>query len=415
MRHHAEKCINLPEHPELWTQLRGLLWECVRNALMLISDTEGDADARLSSLHNKQHEIHAFTALKELFIAEPLLQRAFLGSKDWCKTPGEESYASAMEIWSFVEHGIRLQLDKPERQTFTSKAFDEFWKAFEEYGRTDTQQWGFVAPLINFVADPTVEIIQLSERIRIRQLSANEKIKFKINEEPWGVAKQYCVEALTTAPKEFSLSPASAEKPVNSVVSALRIIGNPKVWVNRIWAVSDSPFSGSPMGWRPFRWEGDRGIPLFAHTEEEGLYVLHRQQSDELRSLWNKLWRILNQTARLNLILHRHALAFERFRASPEDALVDAWVALEGMFLPGIDRAIRATASARISSFLGTDETGRKEIRDFISESYRVRSKIVHGEPMDEQKVFSTASTTFDYLQLSLRKLILHYDSFPYK
>lgn len=99
-------------------------------------------------------------------------------------------------------------------------------------------------------------------------------------------------------------------------------------------------------------------------------------QLGELSNLWGHLQNSPN-LSRLNLALRRWNAATER--TSPEDSLLDYWIALESLFMTGINSELKFRASLRIAAMLGRTPEERVTIFEDMSNSYNARSEIVHG------------------------------------
>lgn len=90
------------------------------------------------------------------------------------------------------------------------------------------------------------------------------------------------------------------------------------------------------------------------------------------------------------------ALALRRFdgayeRRDPEDALLDLWIAFEALLIPGDTAELSYRASLRIGRLVGGSREERWQAFKDARQSYRMRSKVVHGEapPKDLDQVLS--------------------------
>jgi hypothetical protein len=81
----------------------------------------------------------------------------------------------------------------------------------------------------------------------------------------------------------------------------------------------------------------------------------------------------------LPLILDRFDSAFSR--RSPQDRLIDLWIALEAMILPDGRAELRYRAALRLAHLVGEGSQGKREVFELARESYDCRSRVVHGSP----------------------------------
>jgi len=106
-------------------------------------------------------------------------------------------------------------------------------------------------------------------------------------------------------------------------------------------------------------------------------YVLEASQVDDLARTYGHLSEP-GPSGALKVAIARFNFAYEKSRR--EDKLIDYWVALEALFLPGISDELSFRASLRIAYFLGVDTDDRQRKYKVIKDSYNARSWIVHGE-----------------------------------
>jgi hypothetical protein len=83
------------------------------------------------------------------------------------------------------------------------------------------------------------------------------------------------------------------------------------------------------------------------------------------------------------------ALALRRFNSSyvrqdVADVLIDLWVAVEALLLPDGSAELSYRASLRLARAAGADEQGRRDAFDVARHSYSMRSKVVHGDDVDD-------------------------------
>jgi hypothetical protein len=107
--------------------------------------------------------------------------------------------------------------------------------------------------------------------------------------------------------------------------------------------------------------------------------------------------------ARFELALRRFNLAHER--GNHDDALIDFWVGLEALFSDS-NADVSFKASFRIAYFIGKDGKDKKSVFKRLRNSYKVRSKLVHGveHPSD---TFPARSAAEDALRRGLAQMIV--------
>jgi hypothetical protein len=109
----------------------------------------------------------------------------------------------------------------------------------------------------------------------------------------------------------------------------------------------------------------------------------------------------------------RLSLALRRFNSSyarqdPADVLIDLWVAIEALLLPDGNAELSYRAALRLARAAGTDEHTRRSAFDQAKASYRVRSKLVHGDDVSDEKVKATVAETRNLLRDALRTWLLN-------
>ena len=91
---------------------------------------------------------------------------------------------------------------------------------------------------------------------------------------------------------------------------------------------------------------------------------------------------------------------------------LDTMFVLENIFLRNTNQELKYKLSMRMAYVLGgNDKEKRKEIFNFIKESYDIRSKIVHGgeiKGLDKQRVFKLRELTKDSLKIFFKERDLY-------
>jgi len=93
--------------------------------------------------------------------------------------------------------------------------------------------------------------------------------------------------------------------------------------------------------------------------------------------------RLLLATLRIE-IPRRARLALDRLlmaeeRNQPQDRLIDSWIGLEAVLLPGQTAELTYRARLRGAALAGGDTTQRRRVVDLLRASYEDRSRLVHG------------------------------------
>jgi hypothetical protein len=134
-------------------------------------------------------------------------------------------------------------------------------------------------------------------------------------------------------------------------------------------------------------------------------YVL--KQTDEAR-----LRRVFRCPSN-DILLRKYSMAFSRFdeaywRHKREDRLIDAWIALESLFMPDVDpREATYRLALRIAYFLGRTPQERLTIDKDVRDSYKLRSDVVHGRSYKQPDLGAATEKTLGYLRAILRALLL--------
>ena len=115
----------------------------------------------------------------------------------------------------------------------------------------------------------------------------------------------------------------------------------------------------------------------------------------DLKRIWPLLQRPLD--AKLGAAFHRFELSHDR--TDPEDRIIDYWVALESLFLPGDDRELGRAASQRLAFFIEGAGAQRLTTYRNAKKSYGFRSDVVHSNVYDPADVEDSANLVQDYLR----------------
>ncbi len=159
---------------------------------------------------------------------------------------------------------------------------------------------------------------------------------------------------------------------IRDVVRALRLHHHGISGTSVLWFAPDPDL----------RWEDNSPDSMYRSPEAstdgfEGRFECHLgpRSGEALRTLFDRLRRPLG--GNLALVLDRLDSAYSR--RAPRDQLIDLWVALEALVLPGIREELRFRSSLRLAHLVGDSAAKKKEIFDLAMDSYVCRSKVVHG------------------------------------
>ena len=140
---------------------------------------------------------------------------------------------------------------------------------------------------------------------------------------------------------------------------------------------------------RVHRIKGRCTKPLTGFCTTEAMYCDRRQDSNVYPAL------VSEQGTRMSGV----GSSFDKF--SPDDKLVDLWIALESLFAPDIDSEIKFRGALRIARFLCRDNKMRQEIYDDMRHSYDWRSAIVHGSGDRRRKDLTKKGDLEEVLQIT--------------
>jgi len=175
----------------------------------------------------------------------------------------------------------------------------------------------------------------------------------------------------------------------------LRLVRDAPPFVPLVWWDWDT---FSPYASRPTidRWE--------LLPDGSSLVVAAAGSLDDLPSVASNL-PAATAKPQFDLAIRRYNQACAR--SSPEDQLIDCWIALEALFLPEKDE-LSYRASIRIARFVGQDPPERENLRKAIRDSYDLRSALVHGAtPNFKKSSFENLSGAVDSTRDVLRRSLL--------
>jgi hypothetical protein len=119
-------------------------------------------------------------------------------------------------------------------------------------------------------------------------------------------------------------------------------------------------------------------------SEERSYYIAESELSglkDFLREYMDTAWDKKKTRTSLGIALNRYTDGFERNRL--EDKIIDYMIGLEALYLSENPGELAYTLAHRLSILLSQDKKERQELFKKTRESYRLRSRIVHGQKYD--------------------------------
>jgi len=160
-------------------------------------------------------------------------------------------------------------------------------------------------------------------------------------------------------------------------------------------------------------WIGGRGLQRvhFVDAFAAGWcpYGLEAEDVPTLKQLVEALELSLSQQKGLRRAVQRFNASYRR--GDDQDRIVDHWIALEGLFLRGEMGELTFKGAVRIAHYLGQSPAERWGFYTDAKRSYRLRSKIVHGERVKEAEVEAVRPQTEEMLRMALRAVVLHPES----
>lgn len=237
---------------------------------------------------------------------------------------------------------------------------------------SDVDQLGFTDALIRRLGPSDLEALRSAEKqtmvggFAIDYGVPGDKRWYEVVNDQW----PWVIE-ITQKPKEFWIASVFAEFVHNAVQSALRIVDE-SFFFTFGPAVGQAGVPGSLMGqFGLLPRESDVEIP------EEAKYRLSAEATAEVKAVW--LGQMALEGSRAQLAVRRFNLGYER--RTGDDSLIDLWIGLEALFSEsGTD--ISYKAAMRIAYYLGKTPDERKALFKAVKDSYNVRSRLVHGDPL---------------------------------
>ena len=193
--------------------------------------------------------------------------------------------------------------------------------------------------------------------------------------------------------------PGIIEDPTfDTVISALRLVRPAAVSYSVVSVKVRAPLFGTQFG---IGAGGSSWSSPGRRAWGSSTLVFSERDVDSARRLVDRM-TTARPNALLSRALDRFSFACERIRA--EDALVDAWIALEALYLKRDEQAELAfRAALRVGAFLGRNPDEREWLYRVTKKSYDTRSRIVHGDPAPLQ-LHSMSTFCREILRLTLTR-----------
>lgn len=304
-------------------------------------------------------------------------------------------------IYDYLEKAKTIEFDE---QAFNT-VFDRLRQDIESPNITVKE----LSPLMNASLD--CESITIAPYLVIRKLTANELERWLNNyiRYPYfpmhsslsaDVTQLDCAMEVTYE-KQRHEAWGSNKEIINSttdLVTTLRLLTDKNVYIAFTVQSSDSilqPSGGTSSSLRPH---------LLGPKAE-----ISASLGQDIIDTWNSIRSLPNESP-IRLALRRWNTVFERF--DPDDALIDYWIALEGLFVPDSSQEVRHRSSFRIGASIGETSEEREKIYKDLLESYDLRSRIVHGGVPTTKKKTELINTTRSYLRRALVQILSSTDTF---
>lgn len=288
-------------------------------------------------------------------------------------------------------------------ETIEQQALDSCIKSLESAFVSETVNVDFLSVLCNFKMDP--DVIDLGSDVILQGLNCQDVSSlwnshgglqqlFPMTGFPLsspsdisGVLrfrKQYLKQIISGDPPLRKPVLVSTQETANlfaTVITGLRLLKSGAVRMGPIFKTPDFPFmTGSTSVLQ--------GAILHRHGEET--YSLLQSDIDSLKDVVGAL-RKISPSSRNAMTTGINRISYASERASAEDALIDIMIALEALVLSGVGAAkyrgeLRFRLSLYIARFLAKDESERVRLYKLVREAYDLRSKIVHGDALDDQE-----------------------------
>ncbi|KYH32463.1 HEPN domain-containing protein [Neomoorella mulderi] len=260
-----------------------------------------------------------------------------------------------------------------------------------------------VAPLLN-ASMKSVQQVEFTSDLILRPVS-EEELESWLNDNqaflpgdlpvPFYqlIAIECCVEARYSQQKSEPIGQTDAQARTDGVITALRLTSGRNVC---------APFFQTTVHRISYPLRSYRSQRAGVCLPDQPA-VIDEALTERLRGLWQRMTGSPN-AGKVRLALSRWNNSFER--RSPADRLIDYWIALESLLTADSSQEVTFRAALRTAALLGGSGTEKLEIYKQMKKSYKVRSDIVHGRPIEEKKIWEQAAQTQEHLRQILLKLL---------
>jgi hypothetical protein len=298
---------------------------------------------------------------------------------------------------SLLEDKQSLHLDESE--------LDALCEQLEEYLYSGTKMYYF-APIFNFELEP--ERLELDGGITISKISSDlfttiwRSYDFSLLPSHMIFQVRYVMGLFYTHPKGKPISVENPRDRFRHVISALRLFKKGVPGFNILYSKSTG-----------FGYALTSTISGSDRMSFSGLgCTLTSAEAQSFAEFWKFYMSTMSANNKfIDIAVRRFNSALEGRTA--EDKLIDCMIALEALYGSEIDE-LRYRLSLRASILLGSGIADTSFIREIISESYKLRSKIVHGKSVKPIRIIEREITLNELVsQLSeyVRKSILAFMS----
>lgn len=317
-----------------------------------------------------------------------------------------------MQLWwvtNMLARFIHDYLEKATEGKFDEKAFNTVFDHLRQDIQSPTITVKELSPLMNASMD--CERITIAPHLALRKLTVNELEKwhndylrypfFSVHSSLIGDVTQLdCAMEVTYKKqrKEAWGSNQEIRTSADDLVTTLRLLTDKNIYIAFTVHGSDSilqPGGGTSSSLRP---------RLLGQSANIGASL-----QQDIIDTWNHIRSLPNQSP-VRLALRRWNTVFERF--DEDDALIDYWIALEGLFVPDTFQELRHRSAFRIGAYLGETPDQREHIYKELLDSYDLRSKIVHGGVPTNKRKTALINITRSYLRRALVQILSSIDRF---
>jgi len=305
---------------------------------------------------------------------------------------------SIAQIFPF--HFLDKYLENARRLQFEKEIFDNIYIDYETHLYMPRNSYRYFILLLNFQSES--EKIELDGGITIHRVTPD------VIEKLWGILQfsdffrrheilntKFMMEMIYQHPKGESIDSNIILNIFNKVISALRIYKEGVPYFDRLYHI--------PL-YYPSMDIGATGQIIPRLTISNKKYNLKKEEESEFVKYWKFFKDISENVGKheyINIALRRFNYAL--IESEQEDKLIDIMIALEALYLKELDE-LKYRLSLRIAILLGKTDEQRMIIKNFIGESYKVRSMVVHGKKIKKIKI--------EDKHISLKELILKLKSY---